>query len=227
MGLDFACSEGAVWKEQLESYASRIQALKKPKLQDLDDFYIHSLPNLVRGRQPSPFITRAELAKVVEWKLSRGKWRPRLLSYASSLDDEEVKAASMTSFSALPDLKVAINALSALKGVGPATASAVLAAVAPDVAPFMSDEAMIAVLGGVKDYSLKQYLLFADKLQSKAKEMTGLNDEKFTPSDLERALWCAAIEKRFPKSVEKGKSDHKKSDDPPAQDSSKKRRKKS
>lgn len=28
---------------------------------------------------------------------------------------------------------------------------------------------MVAALGNSKDYSLKQYLLFADKLQSKAK----------------------------------------------------------
>ena len=29
-------------------------------------------------------------------------------------------------------------------------------------------QAMVAVLGSVKDYSLKQYLIFAEKLQSKA-----------------------------------------------------------
>ena len=37
-------------------------------------------------------------------------------------------------------LSAAIQCLTVLKGVGPATASAVLAVFAPDVAPFMSDE---------------------------------------------------------------------------------------
>ncbi|MCO5567228.1 hypothetical protein L7F22_020917 [Adiantum nelumboides] len=80
--------------------------------------------------------------------------------------DDDVKIVSLGSFLALPDLKVAISALSALKGVGPATtASTVLAAVAPDVAPFMSVEAMIAIMGNVKGYTLKQLLLYAKKLQ--------------------------------------------------------------
>ena len=58
----------------------------------------------------------------------------------SSLTDEDVQAASQKAFAALPDLKESIQQLSVLKGVGPATASAVLAAYAPSVAPFMSDE---------------------------------------------------------------------------------------
>ena len=62
------------------------------------------------------------------------------MNFVSSLDDKEVQAVSKASFSTLPDLKSAITTLSSLKGVGPATASAVLAVVAPDIAPFMSDE---------------------------------------------------------------------------------------
>ncbi|MCO5586910.1 hypothetical protein L7F22_040855 [Adiantum nelumboides] len=75
---------------------------------------------------------------------------------AESCLDDDVKITSLGSFLALPDLNVAISVLSALKGVGPATtASATLATVAPDVAPFMSDEGMIAIMGNVKDYTLK------------------------------------------------------------------------
>ncbi|KAH7373585.1 hypothetical protein KP509_17G063500 [Ceratopteris richardii] len=205
MGLDYNCSDGGTWEQQLAAYGSLVRALGKPKLHDLDHFYTSSLPSLLRQRRPSPFISSEELVKVVEWKLSRGKWRPKLLSYASSLSEEEVKKASMAAFSAIPDLKAAINALTTLKGVGPATASAILAAGAPDVAPFMSDEAMEAVLGGVKEYTLKQYLLFADRLQCKAKELSKAGGKQFGPSDLERALWCAAMEKRSVKNKEGGK----------------------
>lgn len=66
--------------------------------------------------------------------------RPRLLDFVSSLDDSVVKSASEKAFKSLPDISKAVKELTVLKGVGPATASAVLAAYAPDIAPFMSDE---------------------------------------------------------------------------------------
>lgn len=66
--------------------------------------------------------------------------RARLQSFVAGLSDDEVRAASRKAFAALPNLKEAIAQLSVLKGVGPATASAVLAAYAPAEAPFMSDE---------------------------------------------------------------------------------------
>ncbi|KAJ0553794.1 hypothetical protein HanOQP8_Chr08g0289421 [Helianthus annuus] len=73
-------------------------------------------------------------------------------------------------------------------------------------------KAMVAALGNSKDYTLKQYLLFVDKLQDKAKfygtammrkccldvlllfefELSAEGDV-FTPSDVERALWSSAI----------------------------------
>ncbi|CAJ1978864.1 unnamed protein product [Sphenostylis stenocarpa] len=46
---------------------------------------------------------------------------------------------------------------------------------------------MEAALGNSKDYSLKQYLKFVDKLQMKAKELSSEVDS-FTPSDVERVL---------------------------------------
>lgn len=51
-----------------------------------------------------------------------------------------MESASKRAFASLPDLSKAVSELTVLKGVGPATASAVLAAYAPELAPFMSDE---------------------------------------------------------------------------------------
>ncbi|KAL7001275.1 hypothetical protein U1Q18_002427 [Sarracenia purpurea var. burkii] len=82
---------------------------------------------------------------------------------------DPVKSASQKAFQSLPDLSKAVTQLTILKGVGPATASTVLAAHAPDLDPFMSDKAMVATLGNSKDYTLKQYLVFIDKLQANAK----------------------------------------------------------
>ncbi|GLT41208.1 hypothetical protein SLA2020_152890 [Shorea laevis] len=191
MDLDFNCTNPSAWREALSSYESRIESLKKPDLISLDDFYRNKLPTLLRERNPNPFLTTSELSLLMQWKLTRGKWRPRLLNFVSSLDDSVVKSASQKAFESLPDVSKAVSELTVLKGVGPATASAILAAYAPDIAPFMSDEAMEAALGNSKDYSLKQYLLFVDKLQAKAKDLS-LKGDSFTPSDIERSLWSSA-----------------------------------
>ncbi|MCO5576329.1 hypothetical protein L7F22_030138 [Adiantum nelumboides] len=104
MDVEYECNDGVAWQQQLEGYAFFIKALKKPKLQELDDFYTRSLPSLVQQRHPSPFITTQELVKVIQWKLSCGKWRPKLLSFASALIDDDVKTASLGSFLVLSDL---------------------------------------------------------------------------------------------------------------------------
>lgn len=144
--MDFKSPDAALWRKILLSYESVIENLGKPDLISLDDFYRKELPNLLHQRDPDPYITSAELSRLMEWKLSRGKWRPRLLSFVSSLSDAAVKDASLKAFAALPDVSKAVSGLTVLKGVGPATASAVLAAYAPDVAPFMSDEVLFSVL---------------------------------------------------------------------------------
>ncbi|KAG2272186.1 hypothetical protein Bca52824_066741, partial [Brassica carinata] len=169
MELDFKCSDVGVWKKALSSYESKVESLNKPDLVSLDQYYRVELPSLLHGRDPNPYLTTSELSQLMKWKLSRGKWRPRLLDFVSSLDDSVVKSASEEAFKSLPDISKAVNELTVLKGVGPATASAVLAAYAPDIAPFMSDEAMEVAIGNSKDYSLKRYLLFVTKLQDKAK----------------------------------------------------------
>ncbi|XP_012068157.1 uncharacterized protein LOC105630802 isoform X1 [Jatropha curcas] len=190
--MDFRSSNLSLWKEALSSYSAHIKSLNKPDLVSLDEFYRIQLPSLLHQRNPNPYITTPELSKLMQWKLSRGKWRPRLLEFVSSLDEELVKSASQKAFESLPDVSKAVSQLTVLKGVGPATASAVLAAYAPDVAPFMSDEAMEAALGSSKSYTLKQYLFFVDKLQSKAKELS-IDGDFFTPSDVERALWSSVV----------------------------------
>ncbi|KAL6212332.1 hypothetical protein ACLB2K_017552 [Fragaria x ananassa] len=215
--MEFECSNLSLWKEALSSYPCRIESLNKPNLVSLDEFYRNQLQPLLRRRNPNPHLTTSELSDLMRWKLTRGKWRPRFLDFVSALDDSVVKSASEKAFRSLPDLSKAVNELTVLKGVGPATASAVLAAYAPEVAPFMSDKAMEAALGNSKDYSLKQYLLFADKLQKKAKELSA-EGEIFTPSDVEMALWSCAVGAKLlssqsdpdPKATDKTKNPKKK-----------------
>ncbi|KAF9621509.1 hypothetical protein IFM89_022527 [Coptis chinensis] len=190
--MDFATSDVRLWKEAISSYKTNLESLNKPQLIQLDDLYRNKLPLQIHNRNPNPYITKSELTNLMHWKLTRGKWRPRLLNFVSSLDETLVESSSRKAFQSLPDISKAVSELTVLKGVGPATASAVLAAFAPDVVPFMSDEAMVAALGSSKDYTLKAYLNFTIKLQSKAKELS-IEGEYFTPSDVEMALWSSVV----------------------------------
>ena len=63
------------WKDALSSYGESLESLKKPELLSLDDFYRNELPLRLKERDQEPYITKEELCKLMEWKLSRGKWR--------------------------------------------------------------------------------------------------------------------------------------------------------
>jgi len=77
--MDFGCKDVSVWKEALSTYTSQIQSLSlsknKSNLVSLNQFYCNELPSLIHQRNPNPFITTEELSKLMQWKLTRGKWR--------------------------------------------------------------------------------------------------------------------------------------------------------
>lgn len=73
--VEFTSTNLEEWSAALAAYGERLEALGNPKLTGLDMFYRVELPKLLEGRQPDAYITREELIKIMNWKLSRGKWR--------------------------------------------------------------------------------------------------------------------------------------------------------
>ncbi|KAL1917084.1 uncharacterized protein VTP21DRAFT_5282 [Calcarisporiella thermophila] len=218
-------SDPRVWRGVLSQYDKAINALcsskakrkragrgSKRKISDeassdqefptLDAWYFNELPRYVteRGVDKERWLTLEEVKKIVKWKLMRGKFRPRLMQLVSSNEPATVIAVTKASNQKLPDIETAIHELTALKGVGPATASAILQALAPGTVPFMSDEAMGALSNlGPISYTEKHYSKFLDQLKKKCQE---LNRKEFgqnvwTPDLVEKALWIEAICNRF------------------------------
>ncbi|XP_041829975.1 uncharacterized protein zgc:112496 isoform X2 [Melanotaenia boesemani] len=174
----FACDEPATWRSVYEKYQEE-------------------LATLISSRSDK-HITLSELVKLMEWKLTRGKFRPRLQQLVASNSEDTVEKCSRKAFSLLPDVWAAITELSSLKGVGPATASAVLAAGAPELAAFMSDEAMESV-PGLKpiQYTTKHYALYLDKMTARSEKLNKVDPQQdWTPQKLEMCLWAMTIDTR-------------------------------
>lgn len=133
------------------------------------------------------FITQAELVMIMKWKLMRGKMRP-LLKQIEALTEEAVQTATRNGFEILKQsldaehIRKAVDAIAKpLKGVGPATASAVLAKYSSSL-PFMSDAGLIAVNGNT-DYTVKAYMAYYHGITAKCAQLNSDRQSKY--------LWTA------------------------------------
>ncbi|KAF9914576.1 hypothetical protein BX616_008005 [Lobosporangium transversale] len=192
----FESTDIAVWEAVLGQYPEALEhhvANKKDdSLLELDQWYQTTLPTLLNKRSPKPFITSKELCQLMSWKLKRGKFRPSLAKLAASNVDTDVKRISLEAFALVnSDLKAAITKMAELKGVGPATASAILCAGAPEKVPFMTDETMDSVPGlGTIVYTIPYYIKFANKVIEKATQLRHMGSTTVhSPHLVEKALW--------------------------------------
>lgn len=189
----FACDDREVWLATLERYADAIQKVSLKRGQNLiplDHWYNHEAKASITSREPWS-MTCSDLKQIMLWKITRGKFRP-LMKLIESNSSESVREISSRSFEALKnrDFAAAMEVLTALKGVGVATASAVLSLLDPNEFPFMSDEALLTVLPTTKkDYSIRSYTFLKSKLKSKAEALGG----SLSADDVGRALWIHTV----------------------------------
>lgn len=178
------------------------------------------LPATVALR-PVPLITGPELCVLMDWKLARGKFRPMLPKLIAANPDGEVQRVTGEALrqyvATAPDtpllfeeywvpVKVAVDALCGLRGVGPATATLILSLAGPLLAaaskphaaqlcpPFYSDETYAffmraevnnTPLGLHLKYTMAEYRLVVEAMWQAM--------DAALMQDLELAAWCLEV----------------------------------
>ena len=181
----------ADWHATLERYADTVRAQHVNGLPEIDAWYRGKLPALLAARRP-PYVTREELEHVTVWKMKRGVWRERNRLLVIGNPPALVEQTSQQAFAATPDPRKPVDLLSNLAGVGPATASAVLACYAPAIYPFFDElvAKQIPQLGKVA-FTPAYYQRYAAALRERAAQLNErCNHRKWTAHDVSQALWA-------------------------------------
>lgn len=180
-------SEPARWRRALDAYPEVIARQDVAKLPALDEWYRDELPALMASRR-LVHITLAELTRITEWKMHRGVWRAPNLVRVKNNPPDDVIETTVRALSRVPHPTQPIGEIAKLDGVGPATASAVVAALLPTVYPFFDElvAAQVPALGPVK-WTLGYYARYAEQLRDRATAL-GVG---WTPVSVERALWSS------------------------------------
>lgn len=181
-----------LWHTALERYPAAVAAYGSPRLAELDRWRRLELPRRIAAR-PTPCVTLAELIWVTEWKMLRGVWRPRNLQLVRENPSAEVERLSAEALAAVPDPKRPVALLARLAGVGPATASAVLATAAPASYPFFDEVVALQIPGlGQVAFTAAYFQRYADALRQRAASLAAVCPHGSWPvHDLDLALWAA------------------------------------
>lgn len=167
----------------LGRYASCIEAISASKgvkpgqksLAELDQYrYGEALDTFALGKTESA-MGLDDVKVLVEWKLRHGKFRPTLMKLVSSNEPDATKETIQKAFKHYrdkTDVAGALGILTQLRGIGPATASLLLAVHDAANVIFFADEAFYWLCcGGSKGpikYNLKEYSSLNDKAQAVA-----------------------------------------------------------
>jgi hypothetical protein len=182
----WATSSTARWHEALDRYEEVIAKQDVAKLPELDAWYRDRLPAAIASRK-TPHVTHDELVRLTEWKMARGVWRAPNLVLVKGNAPDVVVSTSSAALAKIPHETGPISTLAKLDGVGPATASAVAAAVAPEIYPFFDElvAAQVPPLGKVA-WTLGYYARYAGALRERGASL----GKPWTPVLVERALWA-------------------------------------
>ncbi|KAI1267508.1 DUF1479-domain-containing protein [Xylariaceae sp. FL1019] len=141
-----------VFQSLVARYGALIESISADKpakpeqrsLVQLDAFRYGEAVDAFGSAKPKRQMTHEDVKTLVEWKLRHGKFRPTLMKLVSSNESNTVEKTIhqvMTKYWSNQDIPQAVDGISKLKGIGPATASLLLSVHDPDRVIFFSDEA--------------------------------------------------------------------------------------
>mmetsp|Transcript_8072 Transcript_8072/g.15466 ORF Transcript_8072/g.15466 Transcript_8072/m.15466 type:complete len:306 (+) Transcript_8072:94-1011(+) len=212
------------WSNALNNYPAMLAGKKGDKLVSLDKKMdtIASLwqrPLGVNSKADEPALTKAQLIDIIiEWKFLKGKPRNALKPLLNANSDTTINECSRRAFriakairqcgpshenwdESNTSMSMAISELCKLKGIGPATASAILGMYRPDIFAFMDDEVIESLYNGKRGYTLKIYLDINGRCRELAEQLGRKrnrfsndvgDDVKWTPYKVGQALWTVA-----------------------------------
>ncbi|KAK0617995.1 hypothetical protein B0T17DRAFT_591915 [Bombardia bombarda] len=119
-----------------------------------------------------------DVTTLVEWKLRHGKFRPTLMKLVASNEADTVADTvqkAVDQYRDSSDVSAALGVLTTLRGIGPATASLLLAVHDGQNVIFFADEAFYWLCcGGSKapiKYNLKEYMALNERAQALARRL--------------------------------------------------------
>lgn len=189
------------YREIFKVHAQETRGAKKngpAELIKLDNWYQDTLPQLIKGRKEQQLLYD-EIVQITKWKLLRGKFRPSILDLVRTNTETAIKNVTKKAFKKMPNINAAMTALTQLKGIAPATASAILVAHSPCHACYMSDENMSSTPGiEASDLSISEYLNYVDQTNICVERLKALDQTTgWTPHKVELAVWTYYQAKQY------------------------------
>ena len=184
------------WTSFLDRYDEAIAAVSKRK--KLKPNQLVEYDRWIRNEFPQQFtdgsataLCPSDLERIMQWKLWRGKDRPMLMSLIKQNSQSTVRAVTGSSIDLATQSRWrdAVVKMSELRGIGPATASAILSHLHPEGIVFMADEVIEATTGKKREYTMKAYDAVIASIVTKKKKLGSM----WTPEKIGRALWVAGI----------------------------------
>jgi hypothetical protein len=147
MKMDKKRAFNTITPDEFNNILAQYPSIIPDKLADLDRERYKTIPGRLEADADAPSLSKDEVATLVEWKLTHGKFRPTLRALVQQNAEDTVTNTTRDAFKAYANRKkdahnanIALTALAKLRGIGPATASLLLSVYDPENAPFFSDE---------------------------------------------------------------------------------------
>ncbi|ORX98541.1 hypothetical protein BCR34DRAFT_496052 [Clohesyomyces aquaticus] len=180
--------------DAFNEYLAQYPASVPEKLRDLDRIRYDSVPVKIaeRNQNGGAYMTKDEVAQLVEWKVKHGTFRPKLLQLVQSNPADQVGNTTRQAFAELDTQNPlpALKTLTQLKGIGPATASLLLSVFAAEDVPFFSDELLRWCMWDEGEgwkrkikYDIKEYAELAERIREVRKRLD------VSAVEMERVAW--------------------------------------